>query len=56
MADDTYVQAIQYTADISDIQHKLDELANKQNDTEGKTGAAASSSEDSCAAPSSSGA
>lgn len=37
MADDTYVQAIKYEADISDIQRKLDDLGRKQNDTEGKT-------------------
>lgn len=41
MADDTYVQAIRYEADIADVQRKLDDLANKQNDTEGKTGTAA---------------
>lgn len=37
MADDTYVQAIRYEADIADVQKKLNDLANKQNETEGKT-------------------
>ncbi len=37
MADDSYVQEIRYTADISDIQGKLNSLANKQDDAEGQT-------------------